>query len=384
MNIITMQFLYVGRLDKEKWIETLILSIEQLISKRKQFHINIYGQWAYTSHVKSLSNIHPKYVTYHWRKSKKEIIWQRKQADYFIMPSTFLETFWLTACESLLCWVPVIGNKKWWLIPFIDDTLDIQQILWENDWEKLYILISKLIDNNISKTWYESLIQTTRKTYTTTQWITSIERIFWNNKNKILMISDFINYNWGGIETHIHDACHLLQDNNYDITIYGNQAPTGKRATLKKLTLMTKSLCNIWDYYTIWKEIKRKRIWLIWRHSISRVIWQLPLRGTDNTTQQIITHHELGLFHPFPSKTTDENQIPDARSLTAFIKAGQTNNFFKKIAIIGKYCMIRCIHKQLQKKIKTHIVPSARMIPMVRQRHPNANIICIPHFVTVW
>jgi hypothetical protein len=113
------------------------------------------------------------------------------------------------------------------------------------------------------------------------------------------------------------------------------------------------------------------------------VIGRLPLRGTSDQIRHIITHHELGLFHPFPSQTTQEDQIPDARSLSAFVKAGQTNNFFKKIAITGKYIMIRCIHKQLQKKIKTHIVPSERMIPMVRQRHPHAHIVCIPHFVTI-
>jgi glycosyltransferase involved in cell wall biosynthesis len=166
-----MQFLYVGRLDKEKWIESLIFCIEQLIKTNTDFHIDIYGEWWYTSHVKKLSYKYPKHITHHGRKHKQEIIWQRTKADFFIMPSTFLETFGLTACESLLCWVPVIGNKKWWLIPFIDDALDIQQTLWKNDWEKLYNLISNLIKNNISKKQYHNLIESTKETYTKTKWI---------------------------------------------------------------------------------------------------------------------------------------------------------------------------------------------------------------------
>ncbi len=378
-----MLFLYVGRLDREKWIETLILCIEKLIWEKKQFHIHIYGHWTYTSQIRTLSDKHAKYITYHWRKNKKEILWKRKQADYFIMPSTFLETFWLTACESLLCWVPVIWNKKWWLIPFIDDTLDIQQNTGKDDWEKLYTLISKLIDNKITKIWYHKLITQTQSHYTIERRITSINHIISNQHNNTLMVSDFINYNWGGIETHIHDASLVLQKHKYNINLYGHQAPTGKRANFKKLIVMITSLCNIWDAYIIQQKIKKDTIWLIWRHSISRVIGRLPLRGTDETTQHIITHHELGLFHPFPSQTTHESQIPNARSLWAFIKAGQTNNLFKKIAIAGKYCMIRCVHKQLQKKVKTHIVPSERMIPIIRQRHPQADIVCIPHFVTV-
>jgi len=378
-----MQFLYVGRLDKEKWIASLIFCIEQLIKGKTDFHIDIYWEWSYTSHIKKLSHTYPNYITYHWRKHKKEIIWQRSRADYFIMPSSFLETFGLTACESLLLWVPVIGNKKWWLIPFIDNNLDIQWAPWKHDGEKLYNILSRLLHANFSKENFKPLIQHIKSTYTKEKRITAITNIS-KNTNNILMVSDFVNYNWGGIETHIHDASQLLQTHDYATHIYWHQAPIGKRSTLKKLIIMISSLCNIWDTYNITQEIKKHTIWLIWRHSISRVIGRLPVRVTQDTTQQIITHHELGLFHPFPSQTTHESQIPDARSLSAFVKAGQTNNFLKKIAIVGKYMMIRCIHKQLQKKVKTHIVPSERMIPMVRQRHPQANIICIPHFVTVW
>jgi glycosyltransferase involved in cell wall biosynthesis len=375
-----MNLIYVGRLDPEKWIESLLYAIKDLIRQQYEFHIHIYGQWSYLSQTTLLADTYPRRITYHGRQHKRDIIWQRRCSDFFIMPSSFLETFGLTACESLLCWVPVIANKKWWLIPFVHDTLDIQQALWDNDAEKLYNIISYLINNNISSTTYHSLIETTKKIYTSTKWIDSIQKII-QKKKKILMVSDFINYNWGGIETHIHDAATLLEHHDHTVDIYWHQAPTGRRSTGTKLLWMCLSICNIPDYIQIYRIISKKTIWLIRRHSISRSIWWLPI-WLSSTTDQIITHHELGLFHPFPSQTTQESQIPAARSLSAFIKAGQTNNFIKKMAIAGKYIMIRCIHKQLQKKIKTHIVPSERMIPMVRQRHPQADIICIGHFVS--
>ncbi len=376
-----MQLLYVGRLDPEKWIQSLLFAIEKMIEQKIQFHIHIYGKGKYTNTINEISSQYPLHITSHGRKNKKEIIWQRKKCDFFIMPSTFLETFWLTACESLLCWVPVIGNKKWWLIPFIDKELDIQQSKGKHDGERLYNLLRSLVSENKSKKDYQQLILRTKETYNKNEWIKRIKGIV-PLSQKILMISDFINYNGGGIETHIHDATALLKHHHQTI-IYGHDAPHWKWSTLIKLIGMVGSLFNIKDSIYINKITKKERIWLIWWHSISRVIWWLPVRNSNQTMNQIITHHELGLFHPFPSKTTREDQIPHARSLSSFVQAGLTNNIFKKIAIVGKYIMIRLIHKQLQRKVKIHIVPSAWMIPMVKAWHPHSTVIEIGHFVDI-
>ncbi len=376
-----MKFIYVGRLDKEKGIPDLILCIERLIKDKLNFHIHIYGKGQYTYNITTLAKFYPENITYHWRKHKKDIVEQREISDFFIMPSLFLETFGLTACESLLSWVPVIWNKKWWLIPFIHNTLDIQQNKWKNDQEKLYTLLKHLITHNITKHQYLDFIWSVQNTYTKESRLKNINTNISLSQN-ILMISDFINYNGWGIETHIHDISHILKDNNHNIIIYGHNAPSGRYSKVKKIITMAFSFFNIYDSITLLYIYKKENIWLIRRHSISRVFGRLPLWLTSNNNQ-IITHHELWLFHPFPSKTTQEDQLPTARSLWAFIKAGQTNDIFKKIAIIGKYCMIRCIHKQLQKKIKTHIVPSEWMIPMVHRRHPHAHVVCIPHFVSL-
>lgn len=73
--------------------------------------------------------------------------------------------------------------------------------------------------------------------------------------------------------------------------------------------------------------------------------------------------------------------MPKARSRKAFVQAGKPKHRGEKLLITGKYILIWLIHKQLQTRVKTHIVPSAWMIPMVRARHPDAQILCIPHFV---
>lgn len=375
----TMLFLYVGRLDKEKGITSLIFCIKKLISEKVDFHIHIYWKWEYTKEIEELSITYKENISYYWWKNKKDIITQRKKSDFFIMPSTFLETFWLTACESLLCGVPVIWQKKWWLIPFIHNDLNIIKSHWKNDWEKLYNIIQYIITKKINKKNYNIFISNIKKEYTKEKWIKQLKE---NLSKNIIMISDFINYNWWWIETHINDASIILQENNYKVSIYGHEAPTWKRLKIKKILIMIGSFFNIWDWIKIFFITKKKINNTIWRHSISRAIWRFPLFLSKNQNQ-IITYHELWLFHPFPSKTTEEIQIPKARSLKEFIEAWDTNNFLKKIAIAWKYFMIRCIHKQLQKKVQTHIVPSERMIKIVQERHPNKKIICIPHFVII-
>ena len=376
-----LQTIYVGRLDKEKGIESLIESFTHLLDNGYDITLNIYGKGEYTDHIQQLAQQYPQHIIYHGWQKKNTILTTRKRMDYFIMPSQFLETFGLTACESLLCGVPVIGNKKWWLIPFIDETLDIQAYPGDSDGKKLTELLIYLLNKKITKTNYTKLIQHTQQTYSKETRYRQIKPLLppeWN----IIYISDYINYNGGGIETHIHDNKAILEQQGHTTELYGHQAPTGQFALLTKLAIMAMSIYNIPDAIALHKKTKKNTTWLIRRHSISRVIGWLPVAYSDHDNQ-IISHHELGLFHPYPSQTYHTSQIPQARSLSAFIKAGNTNNILRKCLIAGKYYLVKLLHKQLKRKIKTHIVPSEWMIDVVKQRHPQANVLCIPHFVDV-
>lgn len=382
-----MQCIYVGRLEKEKGIESIIWLITYMHKNNmNNFHIEIFGKGLYSNNIEKLAKEYPKLLTYHGRKNKKEIQKIRIDMDYFIMPSTFLETFWLTACESLTLWVPVIGHKKGWLIPFIDDELDISTAEGENDTKKLINIVSQLLTSQMSKESFSDIVKNAKREYTIQNRTNSINNFIPTSINTILMVSDFINYNGWGVETHIHDVKEILWD-QYKVSIYGHQAPTDNYARIKKFILMLLSISNIKDSIQISKKIQKENIWLIWRHSISRVIGRLPIawinRGKykHRKMQHIMTHHELWIFHPFASRVTDINQLPKARSLSSFIRTGQTNNIVIKLGICGKYFLLWLLHKQLQKTIQTHIVPSERMRPMVQSWYPHANIIVLPHFV---
>jgi glycosyltransferase involved in cell wall biosynthesis len=67
---------------------------------------------------------HPLYgiqLFYHGRLPKEQTIMWMSKAQYTLMPSLFLETFGLVALDSLASGIPVIGEKKGGLTPFIID-----------------------------------------------------------------------------------------------------------------------------------------------------------------------------------------------------------------------------------------------------------------------
>jgi len=384
-----MKLLYVGRLDREKWIETLIQCIELfIVPHQKEINISIdfFGKGEFSDHIDKLAQTYPHIVRYHGWIHKQQLLQQRSGYDFFVMPSNFLETFWLTACESWVMGVPVIGNKKWWLEMMIPDDLNIQQYGGNNDAERLANCLRS--QKNKKKSDYNNWRDNIKTTYTTQHRINAIQWLSDKSYTKILMVSDFINYDAGWVETHINDACKLLQKNGSLCTIFGHTTPKGERSIMIKTLLTCASCCNMRDSRILLSKIQKESIWLIRRHGVSRVIGRLPLyairirsRIAKKDLHQYITHHELGLFHPFPSKVQAIDDLPQAWDIRSFLQASETNNILIQGAVLIKYLLVRLIHKQLQYSNITHIVPSQRMVPLVQQWHPNAKVQTITHFV---
>jgi len=67
------------------------------------------------------------------------------------MPSSFLETFGLTALTALSRGLPVIGFAKGGLAPFVAPELDLTLEYGRNDAEKLFHLIKKLQNAPLTK-----------------------------------------------------------------------------------------------------------------------------------------------------------------------------------------------------------------------------------------
>ena len=115
------EFVSRGRLSYEKWSDILIHALSRLLSTSEcpNFHIHIFGDGVYQSDFLSLSKQYPQHITYYGRSTQATIFETARRCHYTLMPSRFLETFGLTALESLSLGLPVIGYAKWGVEPFV-------------------------------------------------------------------------------------------------------------------------------------------------------------------------------------------------------------------------------------------------------------------------
>ena len=83
---------------------------DQRFVERIIWHIASEG--VYTEEITSLTERYPERVFYHGRLGQTELADLYRHSDLLFMPSRFLETFGLTALESLACGTPVCGFAK--------------------------------------------------------------------------------------------------------------------------------------------------------------------------------------------------------------------------------------------------------------------------------
>lgn len=69
--------------------------------------------------------------------------------------------------------------------------------------------MKSLITHTTTKDNFSSLIRQTQTSYSKTTRYSQIQALL-PEKEPVLYISDYINYNGGGIETHIHDSIKIL------------------------------------------------------------------------------------------------------------------------------------------------------------------------------
>jgi hypothetical protein len=115
-----------------------------------------------------------------------------------------------------------------------------------------------------------------------------------------------------------------------------------------------------------------------------RYIGRMPIRATRKAkAEKRMMYHDLGYFHPFPSKLEREEEIKTPFTFRNFISSSKTKNPIIKLAITGKYILLKLIQKQLKKSMDLHIVPSAFMKPIVHKSYEidDEKIVVLPHFI---
>lgn len=373
----SINFIFFGRLEKEKWFD-LILDLIEYFQWEQRIHFYIFWNGILKEKIPSFDNI-----SFFGRKSKKQIQRYLKKSNFSLMPSRFLETFGLSALESLSYWVPVIGFKKWGLENFIFDELDINRQNWQTD-EKKFINIIEHLFFNLSEKKYRSLSEASFEIsdqYILKNWIQKFEeRLPWYWIKRILLCSDFIQ-KIGWIENYICDVKEVLEKKGYKVELFWLNYKWKITKYFKYLWIFI-SFVNFLYAIKLKRKIKDFNPDLIWFHSVSRFLGHFSLKAVDKFNwEKWMMYHDLWYFHPFPAKLENVNQIEKKFCLKNFIKMSNTRNPFKILFVFWKYINLLFLKKTLKKNINKHLVPSEFMLDIVRQSYEVENISVFSHFL---
>ncbi|MCX6822717.1 MAG: glycosyltransferase [candidate division SR1 bacterium] len=339
----------------------------------------VFGSGTYEKEIMQLAH---KYKAIHFfgRQARETIRRYVSNCNFILAPTTCLETFGLVALSGLERGIPTIGFAKGGATPFIDPSLDLTNVEGETLPEKLYHLITRLGKEDF---FTNSLpVAEILEHHSIENWKANIAYLL-GNKKKILIVSDFTN-KIGGLETYINDAKDIVHNMGYEAELFGTKIRTGALGKLMKYFGFIAAIANIRASIQLRIKVKKMKPDLIRYNSVMRYIGRLPLRTMKKAkAEKRMMYHDLGYFYPFPSKLEREEQIKTPLTFSKFLSSVKTQNPIIKLAIIGKYILLKLIQRQLKKSMDLHIVPSAFMRPILQKsyRIDDEKITVLSHFI---
>ena len=362
--------IFAGRLTHEKWFD-LILEFCDAISwseREEKIHLHIFGSGEMKVKIKEFP-----FVTFYWQQPKDKLMKVWETCTYSLMPSRFLETFGLSALDSLSLWVPVIWFKKWWLEQFWEWILGVWN---EKDFNNVVFgLLKKMKEEE-----YDKLSKKCRdiaRQYSRENRKVSFEKILgrqviWSN---ILMVSDYSGEIWG-IESYIHTVSQKIKERNGSTISRISALPWTNN--LWRYLLLPLSARNFFVTRRIKKTLSETSYDLVWWHSIQRWIWPYPIQWVwkNSSIKQMITTHDFGLYHPFPSQIHSEDQLLSSFDFSSRMKAGLERfsgrilkQFLRFFPLIFKFLSSKILIAKI-KSLDTVLVPSQYMKKYLDSYYP--------------
>ena len=386
--------LFYWRLEKEKWFDQLVLAIKELNKKKVDFEIFIFWKWSLES---QLFEVHDENIHFFGWKPLDEIKKYLANIDYCPMPSEFLETFGLSALNALSRWVPVIWYKKWWLEPFIFQECNLFLTKWNTTAERIVSIVEKLAKKTNperikDKEELEWKIKKLLPEYTEDaryERFLKMANVKDNEKQKVLIISDFINKAWG-IETYIHDVKNLLESKWHEVILRWSTLPAWNKWQRKKRFWLLLSPFNFWSTGDLKKVLDEEKPDIIWFNSLLRwlgpnvvkIAWK---RRKDNKSECKfwMMYHDFGYFYPFPSELYFIEDCKTPLTKKNFVSAYRWKNLITKFAVLCKYYWLQPLKKALKKEIDLHLSPSDCITNITRDSYKIAEKKCksFPHFI---
>ena len=415
--------LFYWRLEKEKWFDQLVLAIKELNKRKVDFEIFIFWKWSLES---QLFEVHDKNVHFFGWKPLDEIKKYLANIDYCLMPSEFLETFGLSALNALSRWVPVIWYKKWWLEPFIFQESNLFLAKWDTTAERIVSIVEKLakktnperIKDKEELEWkirkllpeytedsrYERFCELIKAPINKgggwkLEGLNHGKKIpptplakggLWSSsKQKILIISDFINKAWW-IETYIHDVKNLLESKWHEVILRWSTLPSWSKWQWKKRFWLLLSPFNFWSTGDLKKVLEKEKPDIVWFNSLLR--WLGPnvvktawkwRKNEKSDCKFWMMYHDFGYFYPFPSELYFIEDCKTPLTKKNFVSAYKWKNLITKLAVLCKYYWLQPLKKALKKEIDLHLSPSDCITNIARDSYKISERKCksFPHFI---
>lgn len=332
---------FIGRLEEEKWVKILLEIIQNSISSQKPIEYHIFWDGSYFSYF---SYFDKNFVKIYWKLDRKELFAKiQNEADFVLMPSEFLETFGLSALESLQLWVPVIGFRKWWLIDFIPQELSLNS---SNPVKSFFDILEK---NFFPK------IDISRFDYSV--WVHDLTNLT-QNYQKILLVHDY-KAKIGWAEIYVNNLKNELEKIWKKVEIFAYEWEINSKIRKK---LFLKSIFSLENYQKLSQKIEDFAPDLIWSHTILRFIGFSGMKAIKNSEiPHFITHHDIGLFASEPSKIHNFEDIPKSPRFGSWLN--KAKNIFGIVKILIKWIIVTRIWAQIPQNT-IHIFPSKWMIEM--------------------
>lgn len=152
---------------------------------------------------------------------------------------------------------------------------------------------------------------------------------------------------------------------------------------LRSLLLIC-TACNVFSAVQLMYKCMTFRPNIIRFHSISRFHGRLPiLLSWCCPAKKMMMYHDLGYFHPYPSKLTEESQILPRGIKNWFLMTKQiTNNPIRLFFSFLKFFNILFLRFALLYTVDKHLVPSDFMVKyLVDWWVKKSSINVLPHFI---
>jgi glycosyltransferase involved in cell wall biosynthesis len=392
-NTPLMRCIHFGRLVSEKGSDIIVDLAEQiLLHSETRIVLDIYGDGPFGEEIlRKFSNRVGFFdgtkegsvpeigyrVGYHGYRPKSVIQAALRESHYLLMPSRFLETFGLSALESISEGVPVVAFSQGGLKQFLQSKHAITPRRDESQNSCNFIArVAELLEVFRLDTWHieSDTAKSISARYSKDHWKTSIKKHIPPHVQKILLVTDYAHY-VGGIEAHVYEIMGTLREMGYQVDVYTPMKGTSRWVRYIGIIL---SFCNVFAYIGFKKKIAEFSPDLIWYHSVSRAIGPIGLMAdSQSKILRSKTYHDLGYFGPFATEYTNEEEfIHQDFSLSTFLRQSA---WWKWFYVVLKYYKLVYLFR-IFRIYNLHIIPSEFMkSSLVRIIEDDSKILTLPH-----